>query len=404
MSGLRHSKRKRELPTWLRIESPPPPVGEGVAIDRFTYLLEANTTADLLWDYLDFETHIFFACTHKRALFAGGLSVLSLDMDISSPVIEGIRLPLVWRTVTLPLTMRCGIPPGDKAVRFMASTGYAFKSLNVTGLTIDSTSPVCKAILKLKQLIVLNMDSCLSFENHYPDTRSFKRFFENVTNNSMSTLTTISVSCSSVNDQTLSLISQIRTLTDLNLHDTRVTDAGLHHLSSLHLTHLCLARTRITDAGVVHLKKLPLKHLNLSLTAVGYSGLLHLKDVQLMRLQLSKCANVLDLSPLTTMPLEHLNISGCINIPNHGFEPLLTLPLKYLNISGCDEIIPLMGKNLIQIRSLKYVDMSLCVNIPYSMSRRGRCKNGVNRGKPYVETRGKFIQSIPENCHLPDCD
>jgi Leucine-rich repeat (LRR) protein len=56
-------------------------------------------------------------------------------------------------------------------------------------------------------------------------------------------------------------------LTELDLYDTQVTDAGLEHLKGLtSLTKLSLSRTPITDAGLAEIKAaLP----NCDISAVG---------------------------------------------------------------------------------------------------------------------------------------
>jgi hypothetical protein len=360
-----------------------------------------NSTADLLWDYLDLVSHVSFACTHKRALVAGGLSVLFPAMHILSPslVPEGNGIPAVWRHLTLPLTVRWAVPPGDKAVRFMENTGYAFTSVDLTELKIEATSQVCKAVTKLKQLIVLNMNM------HYSEYRAndsvFDLFFQTVIQQSMLTLTTIFLSRNPVIDQTLFLVSQIPTLTHLNLYQTGITDTGLYHLSSLKLKHLCLACcVNITNGGVVHLKNHPLKHLNLSWTRIGFGGLRHLKDLQLTRLQLNGCPNVSDFSPLNAMPLKHLNVSLCVNIKDYGIETLLLLPLEYIHVSNCPGISPSSAKRLLQIPSIKYVDMSFCENIPCEMNQNGHWERGTDNEMSFIETKRKpNPRATPENCH-----
>jgi hypothetical protein len=402
MSGLRKSERKRKLPRRFRTESPPPPVRPGVAIDRFVHLLEMNTTADLLWDYFDLVTHIRFARTHKRALVAGGLSVLFPAMHMLSPSLaqQGNGIPAVWRHLTLPLTMRWAVPPGDQAVRFMANTGYAFTSVDLTGLKIEETSPVCKAVTKLKNLIVLNMN--MDYMENNADDSIFDLFFQTVVKQSMLTLTTILLSRHPVTDQTLLLASQIHTLTHLNLYQSGITDDGLSHLSSLKLKHLCLGCcVNITDGGLIHLKNHPLEHLNLSRTRIGFIGLRHLKDLQLTRLELYGCSGVSDLSQLSAMPLTHLNISLCNNIRCHSIKALLLLPLEYIHVSNCSGILPKSAMSLLRIPSIKYVDMSFCTNIPCEMNQNGhweKCTTGNEMS--FIETKGKpMYRATPENCH-----
>lgn len=51
-------------------------------------------------------------------------------------------------------------------------------------------------------------------------------------------------------------LSALTKLTSLGLCTTKITDAGLEHLTRLKLTKLDLAATSITDAGVKHLIQL----------------------------------------------------------------------------------------------------------------------------------------------------
>ena len=70
-------------------------------------------------------------------------------------------------------------------------------------------------------------------------------------------------------------------LVHLDLHGTKVTDAGLTHLKGLtKLEELSLINTNVTGAGLVHLKRLTkLKTLKLNDTKVTDAGLVYLKDI-----------------------------------------------------------------------------------------------------------------------------
>src|SRR5437870_1075211 len=84
-----------------------------------------------------------------------------------------------------------------------------------------------------------------------------------------------------VTDAGLEHLQGLSKLQTLNLYNTKITDAGLAHLQSLtSLTTLYLNNTQITDAGLVHLKGLTrLQQLGLYRTQVSDEGLAHLKSL-----------------------------------------------------------------------------------------------------------------------------
>jgi internalin A len=98
----------------------------------------------------------------------------------------------------------------------------------------------------------------------------------------------LSLSGSRVSDAGLVHLSGLTQLKRLVLDDTRITDAGLAHLEGLYqLETLTLARTAITDAGLAHLKRLTrLKELDLSGTQSTGSGLAHLENLKLLNILL----------------------------------------------------------------------------------------------------------------------
>lgn len=79
----------------------------------------------------------------------------------------------------------------------------------------------------------------------------------------------------------LAQLAKVKTLTDLNLANQKLTDKDLAQLKDLtNLTRLHLEKTPITDAGLPHLSKLVhLQYLNLYGTQVGDAGLDHLKGL-----------------------------------------------------------------------------------------------------------------------------
>jgi CheY-like chemotaxis protein len=81
------------------------------------------------------------------------------------------------------------------------------------------------------------------------------------------------------------LLCSLNDLRFLSLADTRVTDAGLRHLTRLHaLQELHLDDTEVTDEGLKTLANLPqLQILDLKRTKISDAGLVHLKPLQNLR-------------------------------------------------------------------------------------------------------------------------
>lgn len=86
---------------------------------------------------------------------------------------------------------------------------------------------------------------------------------------------------SSIKDDSLALLKDIKNLTDLDLSKTGITDAGLAHIKDLtNLTRLNLNNTAVTDAGLAHLSGLKnLTYLNLYGTSVSDKGLDQLNGI-----------------------------------------------------------------------------------------------------------------------------
>jgi hypothetical protein len=82
-----------------------------------------------------------------------------------------------------------------------------------------------------------------------------------------------------VSDAGLVHIKGLTKLQGLNLSNTRVSDAGLAHIKGLPLQELYLTNTQVSDAGLAHIKNLPLRVLSLVATRVSDAGLVHIKDL-----------------------------------------------------------------------------------------------------------------------------
>ncbi|MFC1597760.1 SUMF1/EgtB/PvdO family nonheme iron enzyme [Planctomycetota bacterium] len=93
----------------------------------------------------------------------------------------------------------------------------------------------------------------------------------------LSGLTVLSASQSCLSDRGLAYLGGLKSLRFLHLSRTQITDEGLQYLGGLNLTELTLHSTRITDAGLVNLKDLVnLELLSLFHTRVTGSGLVNL--------------------------------------------------------------------------------------------------------------------------------
>jgi len=87
-----------------------------------------------------------------------------------------------------------------------------------------------------------------------------------------------------VGDEDLEHLAGLGKLEHLNLFGTKVTDAGLAHLTETNPTGLTLSETQVTDNGLKHLKGLSgLERLSLQRVNITDAGLLHLKGLTNLR-------------------------------------------------------------------------------------------------------------------------
>jgi F-box/leucine-rich repeat protein 14 len=136
-------------------------------------------------------------------------------------------------------------------------------------------------------------------------------------------------------------------LTELDLQGCLVRNPqpgeahGLSYLSELKLKHLSLADdaggARINDA-LMHLKAMPLEHLNLSFHPyLTSAGLAHLAHLPLRMLFLAGCHGITDLSPLTQMPLVHLQLNACSGLRDDEMKHVAALQqLEILSLRSSD--------------------------------------------------------------------
>lgn len=106
-------------------------------------------------------------------------------------------------------------------------------------------------------------------------------------------LTWLSVGGTKITDRGLAHLGKLTLLDTLLLNNTQIGDEGLRHLRGLQrLDSLRLDGTQVTDAGLVHLRAFKeLKELNLAGTAVTNAGLVHLQPLAAIeRLSLDRTA------------------------------------------------------------------------------------------------------------------
>ncbi|PHR86364.1 MAG: hypothetical protein COA78_38045 [Blastopirellula sp.] len=99
--------------------------------------------------------------------------------------------------------------------------------------------------------------------------------------NQTGTVNQVDLRNTKITDAGLEHLKGLTSLTSLNLDGTQVTDAGLESLNGLtSLKGLSLHRTQITDAGLENLKDLTsLTYLDLRSTQITDAGLEHLKGL-----------------------------------------------------------------------------------------------------------------------------
>jgi hypothetical protein len=102
---------------------------------------------------------------------------------------------------------------------------------------------------------------------------------------------------------------------NIDLACTRVTDAGLVHLTNV--KGIYLNGTGVTDAGLAHLTNV--KVIDLSHTIVTDAGLVHLENVEEIDLT---CTRVTDTGLAHLTNAKEINLSFCRNITNAAKQML----------------------------------------------------------------------------------
>jgi hypothetical protein len=130
---------------------------------------------------------------------------------------------------------------------------------------------------------------------------------------------------------------------ELDLYDTKVTDAELTHLKGhTNLQKLNVGNTQVSDAGLVYLKELTkLQNLDLQNTQITNAGLVHLKDMADLKMLLLSRTRVTDeglvylkaLSNLETLTLNSTQITDVGLGHLKGLANLKTLGLSNTQIT-----------------------------------------------------------------------
>jgi hypothetical protein len=161
-----------------------------------------------------------------------------------------------------------------------------------------------------------------------------------------------------ITDRDLSLLRQVPGLRDVNLTRTRISDAGLFHLSRLaSLEILLLGGTDVTDEGCELLAELvDLQQLNLTNTGITDRGLNMLSRMPKLEALWLDGTDVSDaamevISGLTSLQLLDLRRTG---VTNAGVQRIRHLTaLEELNLTGCQEVT---GDGLASLRELRRLE------------------------------------------------
>lgn len=157
----------------------------------------------------------------------------------------------------------------------------------------------------------------------------------------LSSLEILSLFGSAVSDRGLSLIARyFPRLRELCLRDCKISDQGLETISELKLVGLNLGGTKVTDAGLAHLSCMKtLRQLNLFQTNITGKGLSELSNIKGLR------TLIISETPITgdslvhlrsNAALEYLNFYKCEKLDDSGLEALAKLPAPVeITLVGC---------------------------------------------------------------------
>ena len=257
------------------------------------------------------------------------------DLSVKDVAPEDLPLPVRNGRIDKPTAE---VSPANDQPATKEGSQPDSKPAPAQGLTAEPNTDQAKAIADIKQLggtVTLDEKSpgkpVISVDLH--GTKVTDAGLENLQD--LPQLQSLVLFNTQITDAGLAHLKGLTKLRGLSLDTTKVTDAGLIHLKGLtQLQSLGLTHTKVTDAGLVHLKGLAqLRWLGLTQTQVSDAGLAHLKGLtQLQRLELGD-------TQVTDTGLTHLK----------GLSQLQSL---YLNKTKITDAGLVHLKGLIQLHEL----------------------------------------------------
>ncbi|MBN1974168.1 MAG: hypothetical protein JW787_11050 [Sedimentisphaerales bacterium] len=212
-------------------------------------------------------------------------------------------------------------------------------------------------------------DKCIAYINHLTGLKDLQLNYTAITAKGFGTLSNLKsleylTLSGDITDESLEVISQLRTLKGLylynpNLIDNRLTDKGLAYLASLSsLEELRVDSNQFTNAGLAHVAKLTsLRYLMLYGKNFTDAGMEYLKDSQSLRILHVGLLSLTDeaLAHIAEIPnLEAINLHRSENITDDGIAALAKLKsLKKLDI----------GSSKVTDTGLSY--LQACKNLDY---------------------------------------
>ncbi|MFC1672466.1 tetratricopeptide repeat protein, partial [Planctomycetota bacterium] len=152
--------------------------------------------------------------------------------------------------------------------------------------------------------------------------------------------------------------------------------------------------TAVAASDFSPLSGMPLEHLNMNYCS-HVTDLSFLRGMKLKTLALAACAKVVDLSPLKGMPLESLDLRSCVAVSD--LSPLKGLPLKELFIGGCAKVKDLspledMPLSLLDMSNVFAPDLSPLTSMPLKSLNLTGCAN--HRDLDLSPLRGMPLESL----------
>jgi serine/threonine protein kinase/formylglycine-generating enzyme required for sulfatase activity/uncharacterized membrane protein len=189
-------------------------------------------------------------------------------------------------------------------------------------------------------------------------------------------LTELNLCNTKVTDAGMATFNDCTNLQRLYLWNTNLTDAGLAHFKDCkNLTSLSLGRTRVSDAGLIHFMDCKaLRALYLDGTKVGDAGLAHFKDCKNLRevnlwgtnLTDAGLAHFKDCKNLTSLNLSKTRVSdeGLIHFKDCRNLSRLYLQGTKVSDAGLAHFKDCQSLTFLNIQKTKVTDLSLLKGMP----------------------------------------